>query len=48
MLIGLILRGVAFEFRVKASGWHQELWNRLFSVGSLGAGVRAGRDARRA
>ncbi len=45
MLIGLILRGVAFEFRVKASGWHKELWNRLFSVGSLVAGLRSGCDA---
>jgi len=42
MLIGLILRGVAFEFRVKASGWHKELWNRLFSVGSLVAGFAQG------
>jgi cytochrome d ubiquinol oxidase subunit II len=35
MLIGLMLRGVAFEFRIKAEGWHRSLWNRLFSVGSL-------------
>jgi cytochrome d ubiquinol oxidase subunit II len=42
MLIALILRGVAFEFRVKASGWHQELWNRLFFVGSLGAAIGQG------
>ncbi len=42
MLIGLILRGVAFEFRVKASGWHRELWNRLFFVGSLVAGFAQG------
>jgi cytochrome bd ubiquinol oxidase subunit II len=42
MLIALILRGVAFEFRVKASGWHQEIWNRLFFVGSLGAAVAQG------
>ncbi|TMG73181.1 MAG: cytochrome d ubiquinol oxidase subunit II, partial [Betaproteobacteria bacterium] len=27
MLIGLMLRGVAFEFRVKAEGWHRGLWN---------------------
>src|SRR5205809_3626989 len=27
MLIGLMLRGVAFEFRMKAEGWHRELWN---------------------
>jgi cytochrome d ubiquinol oxidase subunit II len=42
MLIGLILRGVAFELRVKASGWHQEMWNRLFFVGSLGAAIAQG------
>jgi cytochrome bd ubiquinol oxidase subunit II len=42
MLIALILRGVAFEFRVKASGWHQVMWNRLFFVGSLGAAIAQG------
>ena len=42
MLIALILRGVAFEFRIKASGWHQEMWNRLFFVGSLSAAVAQG------
>jgi len=42
MLIGLMLRGVAFEFRIKAEGWHRELWNRLFFVGSLGAAVAQG------
>jgi cytochrome d ubiquinol oxidase subunit II len=35
MLIGLILRGVAFDFRVKARDHHKPLWNRLFSAGSL-------------
>lgn len=35
MLIGLILRGVAFEFRAKARSRHKALWNRLFFVGSL-------------
>ena len=35
MLIFLMLRGVAFEFRVKAEGWHRELWNQIFFVGSL-------------
>ncbi len=35
MLIGLILRGVAFEFRAKARDHHKRLWNRLFFVGSL-------------
>src|SRR3970040_363899 len=47
MLIGLMLRGVAFEFRVKAEGWHRELWNWLFWFGSfvasLGQGFRFGR-----
>jgi len=42
MLISLILRGVAFEFRVKASGWHQAMWNHLFFVGSLGAAIAQG------
>jgi len=35
MLIGLMLRGVAFEFRMKAEGWHRELWNWLFWFGSF-------------
>lgn len=35
MLVGLILRGVAFEFRAKARDRHKLLWNRLFFVGSL-------------
>lgn len=35
MLIGLILRGVAFDFRVKAGDSKRALWNRLFFVGSL-------------
>src|SRR5256885_16298531 len=35
MLVGLMLRGVAFELRVKASGWHRELWNWLFWAGSF-------------
>ncbi len=35
MLIGLMLRGVAFEFRVKADGWHRDLWNWLFWFGSF-------------
>ena len=47
MLIGLMLRGVAFELRVKALGWHRELWNWLFWAGSFAAsffqGVMLGR-----
>lgn len=35
MLIGLILRGVAFEFRVKAPTPQKRLWNTAFFVGSL-------------
>ena len=35
MLIGLILRGVAFEFRVKAPTPHKATWNWLFFLGSL-------------
>lgn len=42
MLIGLMLRGVAFEFRVKAEGWHRELWNWLFWVGSFLASFAQG------
>src|SRR5260221_6583203 len=34
MLVGLMLRGVAFELRVKADGWQRELWNWLFLAGS--------------
>ena len=42
MLIGLMLRGVAFEFRVKAEGWHRELWNWLFWLGSFVASFAQG------
>jgi len=35
MLAGLILRGVAFDFRVKAHASHKPLWNRIFIGGSL-------------
>jgi len=42
MLIGLMLRGVAFEFRVKAEGWHRELWNWLFWFGSFLASLAQG------
>src|SRR5687768_17218919 len=35
MLIGIMFRGVAFEFRIKALGWHRELWNWLFWFGSF-------------
>jgi cytochrome d ubiquinol oxidase subunit II len=42
MLIGLMLRGVAFEFRMKAEGWHRELWNGLFWFGSFLASFAQG------
>jgi len=42
MLIGLMLRGVAFELRVKALGWHRELWNWLFWAGSFLASFAQG------
>ena len=35
MLIGLILRGVAFEFRAKAPAPHKRAWNSAFFAGSL-------------
>src|SRR6187551_1567384 len=42
MLVGLMLRGVAFELRIKALGWHRELWNWLFWVGSTLASLAQG------
>ena len=42
MLIGLMLRGVAFELRAKAEGWHRELWNWLFWFGSFLASFAQG------
>lgn len=35
MLMGLILRGVAFDLRVKAGDHRRALWNRAFFAGSL-------------
>ncbi len=35
MLLGLILRGVAFDFRAKAKAGHKESWNSAFIFGSL-------------
>ena len=34
MLVGLILRGVAFDFRVKAEAAHKPAWNFAFFAGS--------------
>lgn len=42
MLVALMLRGVAFELRAKATGWHQQLWNRLFFIGSLFTAIAQG------
>ena len=42
MLIGLILRGVAFDFRVKAHADHKPLWNAAFYGGSLLASLSQG------
>jgi cytochrome d ubiquinol oxidase subunit II len=42
MLVGLMLRGVAFELRMKAEGWHRELWNWLFWGGSTLASFAQG------
>src|SRR4051812_23693700 len=42
MLVGLMLRGVAFELRIKADGWHRELWNWLFWAGSTLASFAQG------
>jgi cytochrome d ubiquinol oxidase subunit II len=35
MLVGLSLRGVAFDFRVKAKDHHRPLWDKVFYIGSL-------------
>jgi len=35
MLIGLIMRGVAFDFRAKALTTHRLLWDRVFKIGSF-------------
>jgi cytochrome d ubiquinol oxidase subunit II len=42
MLVALTLRGVAFDFRVKARAQHKPLWDRAFYVGSLLAGWSQG------
>ena len=42
MLIGLTLRGVAFDFRVKARDTHKQTWDRLFFAGSTLAAVAQG------
>jgi cytochrome d ubiquinol oxidase subunit II len=42
MLLGLTLRGVAFDFRVKAKDTHKKTWDRLFFAGSTLAAVAQG------
>ena len=42
MLVALMLRGVAFDFRVKARAQHKPLWDRAFYTGSLLAGWSQG------
>jgi cytochrome d ubiquinol oxidase subunit II len=42
MLVGLTLRGVAFDFRVKAKDHHKRSWDRIFFAGSALASVAQG------
>ena len=42
MLIGLILRGVAFEFRAKAEGPIRRRWSHVFIAGSLTTALAQG------
>ncbi|MEQ8802559.1 cytochrome d ubiquinol oxidase subunit II [Haliea sp.] len=42
MLMGLILRGVAFDLRVKAGDHRKRLWNKAFFAGSLLASLCQG------
>jgi hypothetical protein len=42
MLLGLTMRGVAFEFRVKAPVPHQAWWDRTFVAGSTLAALMQG------
>jgi len=42
MLLGLILRGVAFDFRVKAHDDHRATWNAVFAAGSIIAAMAQG------
>jgi cytochrome d ubiquinol oxidase subunit II len=42
MLLGLIFRGVAFEFRFKAAGTSRKLWDWSFNVGSVVAALSQG------
>jgi cytochrome d ubiquinol oxidase subunit II len=42
MLLGLIFRGVAFEFRFKAEGRSRSIWDAAFHFGSLAAAFMQG------
>lgn len=42
MLVGLIVRGVAFDFRVKVHAEHKPFWNVAFHAGSLLAALSQG------
>ncbi|HSV47166.1 MAG TPA: cytochrome d ubiquinol oxidase subunit II, partial [Ramlibacter sp.] len=42
MLVGLTLRGVAFDFRVKAKSDHKAMWDWMFFAGSTLASVAQG------
>ncbi len=42
MLMGLVLRGIAFDFRVKAGDDQKQRWNAVFSLGSLIAALCQG------
>ncbi len=42
MLFGLILRGVSFDFRVKARAARKGMWNAIFALGSLMAAMAQG------
>lgn len=42
MIVGLIARGVAFDFRAKAKSNHQLAWDRTFKTGSIIAAAAQG------
>jgi len=42
LLVGLIMRGVAFDFRAKAVTKYKELWDKLFKAGSVLAAFSQG------
>lgn len=42
MLMGLVLRGVSFDFRAKAKTKNRSMWNKLFTLGSLIAAASQG------